>query len=215
MDDPVLFGATYSVYTRIVRLVLLEKAVQYRFEEVDIFDPSGPPASYLRLHPFGRIPALRHEQFELYEAVAISRYVDDCFPGIQLQPAGARGRARVAQIVSILDSYAYRPMVWDTFVERVRKPQRNESPDEQKIEAAVARSKLCLEVLQRLMGEDQWLVGDELSLADLHAAPMIAYFAAAPEGAAALARHPRLLTWWDQISMRVSMRSTTSPLINR
>lgn len=147
--------------------------------------------------------------------MAISRYVDDCFPGIQLQPAGARGRARVAQIVSILDSYAYRPMVWDTFVERVRKPQRNESPDEQKIEAAVARSKLCLDVLQRLMGEDQWLVGDELSLADLHAAPMIAYFAAAPEGAAALARHPRLLTWWDQISMRVSMRSTTSPLINR
>lgn len=53
MDDPVLFGATYSVYTRIVRLVLLEKAVQYRFEEVDIFDPSGPPASYLQLTPSG------------------------------------------------------------------------------------------------------------------------------------------------------------------
>jgi glutathione S-transferase len=33
----VLFGAPYSVYTRIVRLVLAEKGVPHALAEVDIF----------------------------------------------------------------------------------------------------------------------------------------------------------------------------------
>ena len=37
MPDPVLFGAAYSVYVRIVRLALAEKRVPYRLHEVDVF----------------------------------------------------------------------------------------------------------------------------------------------------------------------------------
>ena len=36
-----LFGAEYSVYTRIVRLALEEKGVSYRLEPVDIFAEDG------------------------------------------------------------------------------------------------------------------------------------------------------------------------------
>jgi len=41
MVDPVLYGAAYSAYTRIARLVLAEKGVAYRLEEVDVFAPGG------------------------------------------------------------------------------------------------------------------------------------------------------------------------------
>ena len=96
MSDPVLFGATYSVYTRVARLALHEKGVAHRFEEVDIFDPAGPPASYLGRQPFARIPALEHDGFTLYETVAIAQYVDEAFPGprrkstFQRLPTGCR-----------------------------------------------------------------------------------------------------------------------------
>jgi glutathione S-transferase len=216
MGDPVLFGAAYSVYTRIARLALAEKSLAYRFEEIDIFDASGPPASYLRQHPFGRIPAFEHDGFELYETAAITRYVDEAFPGPGLQPGGPRGRARVAQLVGVLDSYGYRSMVWDIYVERVRRPLRNEISDEGKIAKAVGLAKLCLDELERFMGESSWLAGagDGPSLADLHAAPMFAYFRVAPEGSAILASRPRLSAWWERISQRSSMRATPSPLID-
>jgi glutathione S-transferase len=216
MGEPVLFGAAYSVYTRIARLALAEKSLAYRFEEIDVFDPSGPPASYLHRHPFGRIPAFEHNGFELYETAAIARYVDEAFPGPALQPGGPRGRARVAQLVGILDSYGYRSMVWDIYVERVRRPLRNEISDEGKIAKAVGLAKLCLDELERFMGESLWLAGagDGPSLADLHAAPMLAYFRAAPEGSAMLASRLRLSAWWERISQRSSMRATRSPLID-
>jgi len=37
---------------------------------------------------------------------------------------------------------------------------------------------------------------------------MIAYFAAAPEGAALLEKHPRLAAWWARLSRRKSFAAT-------
>jgi len=211
-----LFGATYSVYTRIARLTLAEKEVAYAFEEIDVFGPSGPPHSYFGRHPFGRIPALSHDGFDLFETQAICRYVDEAFQGMPLQPQSARGRARMSQIIGLLDSYSYRPMVWDIFVERVRKPAQGQTSDEEKIAKAVAASQRCLDVLAGLMGGSEWLAGagEEPSLADLHAAPMIAYLAAAQDGAALLVRHPRIAAWFGRMKARPSMLATPSPLVD-
>jgi len=81
----VLHGYRYSVYVRIVRLVLAEKGVAYDRVEVNPFAPDRP-ASYLALHPFGRVPVMVHDGFSLYETGAITRYLDRAFPVPSLQP---------------------------------------------------------------------------------------------------------------------------------
>ena len=91
--EPTLFGAEYSVYTRIARLALEEKGGPYAFEPIDIFARDGPPDGYLERHPFARIPAFEHAGFQLYEAGAITRYVDEAFSGPALQPSGLKPRA--------------------------------------------------------------------------------------------------------------------------
>jgi glutathione S-transferase len=215
MKEPIVFGAAYSVYVRAVRLALEEKQVPYRLVEIDIFAAGGPPADYLSRHPFGRIPAFEHAGFRLYEAGAITRYVDDAFPGPTLQPSQPRPRARMNQVVSILDSYAYRTLVWDIFVERVRAPQQGRQASEDRIGSALLVASKCLSALQDMMGDGPFLCGEDLSLADLHAAPMFAYFVLAPEGAALLAEHVGLHRWWDCMSQRASMTATHSPLENQ
>lgn len=212
VDKPVVFGAAYSVYVRAVRLVLEEKQVDYRLEEIDIFAPGGPPAEYLARHPFGRIPAFEHAGFRLYEAGAITRYVDDAFTGPTLQPREPKPRARMNQVISILDSYAYRTLVWDIFVERLRAPQQGRQPNEDRIRSALLVAAKCLTALQGIMGDGLFLCGADVSLADLHAAPMFSYFVLAPEGAALLAEHDGLRRWWDRMSQRASMTATHSPL---
>ncbi len=104
-----LIGYHHSVYLRIARLVLLEKGVAFEHLEVDPF--AEVPAWYLALHPFGRVPALRHDGFVVYETSAIARYVDVAFPGVRLVPEGAQAQGRMQQVISIVDSYGYWPMV--------------------------------------------------------------------------------------------------------
>src|SRR5690242_15556747 len=127
MSDPIVYGAAYSVYVRIVRLALEEKGIPYRLTEVDIFAEGGPPADYSARHPFGRIPAFEHDVFRLYETGAIARYVDEAFPGPTLMPREAKARARANQVMSIVDNYAYPAMVWGVFVEGVRAPAQGKT----------------------------------------------------------------------------------------
>ena len=103
-SHPIVFGAPYSVYVRAVRLALEEKGVPYELVPVDIFAPGGPSPEHRERHPFGKIPALEHAGFRLYEAGATTRYVDEAFPGPRLQPEEPRSRARMNQIIGILDS---------------------------------------------------------------------------------------------------------------
>ena len=208
MREPIVFGAAYSVYVRIVRLALAEKGIAYRLQEVDIFADGGPPPDYLARHPFGRIPAFEHDGFRLHETSAIARYVDEAFAGPRLQPDDAKWRARMNQVIGILDSYAYRPLVWDIYVERMSAPREGRAADEAKIVAALPRARLCLDVLAELMADAPFLAGEDPTLADLHAAPMFAYFQAAPEGAAMMAERPSLVAWWRRMVARPSMTAT-------
>lgn len=211
-DSVKIFGVGYSVYVRIARLALEEKGVPYELDEVDIFASGGLTSAYLQRHPFGRIPAFEHNGFRLYETGAIGRYVDEAFDGPPLHPQKPQGRARMSQIISILDNYAYRTLIWDIFVERVRAPAEHRTPDEVRISSALPKAKVCLETLEDIVGDSQWLTGQRLTLADLHAAPMFAYFMLTPESGELMAPCPHLQEWWKAVSTRESMAATRSPL---
>lgn len=203
-----LYGAPYSVYTRSARLALIEKGVDYRFDEVHVFAPGGAPAEHLARQPFGKIPAFEHDGFALFETGAILRYVDEAFAGPALQPRDARSRARMTQAISVCDSYLYPHGVWGIFVERVSKPKRGETANEEKVAASLPRAAACHAVLADILGDQDYLCGDTLSLADLHAAPMLACLTMTDEGRAMMAAHPKLQQWWQRMAVRPAMQQT-------
>lgn len=209
--EPILYGAPYSVYVRTVRLTLEEKGIHYNLVPIDIFAERGPPADYLLRHPFGRIPAFEYLGFRLYEAGAIIRYIDENFAAPALQPSSPAGRARVSQILSILDSYLYRPLVWDIYIERVEAPKQGRPTDEARIQAALPKAAVGLSALEQIMGAEPFFAGPNLTLADIHAASMFAYFVLAPEAQVLLADHPLLRIWWARVAARPSMKATAYP----
>ena len=88
------------------------------------------------------------------------------------------------------------------------RPREGKPSDEEKIAAALPKARTVLATLARLKRSGSWLLGDDLTLADLHAAPIFAYFLKAPEGKAMLADHPELTAWWSAMSARPAFRST-------
>ncbi|CAN5303971.1 glutathione S-transferase family protein [soil metagenome] len=205
-----LYGAPYSVYVRAVRMALAAKRYPYRLVPVDVFAPGENTEAYRKLHPFGRIPVLQHGRFTLYETAAINRYIDEAFPGPNLQPPTPRSRARMVQIMSMADSYGYRPLVWDVYVERVSNPREGKPTDEARIAAALPKARIYLAALSDLMESRKFLAAGALTLAECHTAPVIGYFAEAPEGSAMLAEFPRLDVWWARIAGTVAWQHAIS-----
>ena len=212
MPPPTLYGAAYSVYVRAARLALAEKGVAYDLVPIDIFG-GAVPGWYRALHPFGRIPAFEHDGFRLYETGAILRYVDEAFAGPALMPplADPRARARVNQIGGIVDAYLYRPLIWDIYVERCDAPAEGRASDEAKIAAAIPRVATCLAAIAELMdAAGPFLLGAQLTLADLHLAPMISLGRRAAEGLTLVEAQPKLARWWRVMRDRPSMAVTAT-----
>lgn len=202
MDRVTLFGAAYSVYVRIVRLVLTETGVPYELVEIDIFAKDGVPTDYLQRHPFGRIPAFEHDGFRLFETDAIVAYIVDRFGGDGLLPADAKDRARMRQIMRIMDNYGYRALVWGIYVEEMERNRAGRlEPDE------LERASKCLGVIEGLAAPE-FLAGAQLTLADLWALPMLSYLKLAPSGAALLRETPMLSAWLDRMQIRPSVQET-------
>ena len=206
-----VYGADYSCYVRIVRLALEEKGVPYRLVPVDIFAEEERTPEYLVRHPFGKIPSFDHDGFMLYEASAISRYVDAAFDGPSLLPGDPRTIARVEQIISVCDSYVYQPLVWDVYVERLEKAGRGEKSDEDRIADGLDKAKISLTAITKLMSGKTWLAGDDITLADLHLAPMMEFFLMTLEGRRVMASFPLLGAWWGRMRQRPSMLATPYP----
>ncbi|MGI9407330.1 MAG: glutathione S-transferase family protein [Hyphomicrobiaceae bacterium] len=206
-----LHGYKYSVYAWIARFVLHEKGVDYRWVEVDPF-ADDVSADYLAMHPFCRVPTLADGDFVLYETGAITRYIDEAFEGPALQPGQPRERARMCQIISIVDSYAYWPLVRQVFSHGFFGPRMERTSDPAEFRQGLEAAPRVLGALEGLAGGGPFLIGDAPSLADLHLAPMIAYFVMTEDGRTIFDRHERLQTWWRSISGRSAFAETKPDL---
>ncbi|RDD60923.1 glutathione S-transferase family protein [Ferruginivarius sediminum] len=201
-----LFGARYSVYTRIARLVLLESGIPHELEEVDIFRPAEVPSDYAARHPFMKIPAMEHDGFSLYETDAIAAYASALTSaGQDLVPSDPGSVARTRQIMRSMDNYAYPACVWGIYVPQHEGNVRNPVDRE-----AVARAERVLDALMDLSAAP-YLLGQSMTLADLWALPMLAYLNAVPTGRELLVKRPKLTDWLQVMRERPSVKTTRFP----
>lgn len=210
MSKPVLYGPGFSTYVRTPRIAFAEKGVDYELVEFNFLE--GMPKEQLARQPFGKVPAFEHDGFALYESCAISRYIDEGFDGPALQPKDAKARARMTQVISILDSYTYACTIGALVIQRLVMPKLGNEPDEQAIKSALPSVDKAMTVLNGVLGKNQFLAGDTFTLADMHLAPIFHYFTATEESAPILEPLGELRGWWDRVQSRESVKSTEPQL---
>lgn len=203
MADITIYGPSQSTYVRTARLACVEKGVSHTLEPVEL----GSEA-HAKLHPFKKIPAMRHGDFALYETSAITRYVDATFPGPALQPAELKAKARMDQWVSAVSDYCYQAMIREIVIQRVVVPMRGGKPDEAMIKAAWPKVEHQVAVLDKAVAASPYLAGNALSLADLFLVPIVFYVKVQPEGGPLLGRHKALSAWFERMASRPSFGAT-------
>jgi glutathione S-transferase len=209
MSDIVVYGVPGSPFVRAVQMGLEEKDVAYRVE------PVGPhelkTEAYLKRHPFGRVPAFEHGDLKLYETQAILRYLDDVFPTPAFVPTDPRAAAKMNQIIGINDWYFFPKAAASIVFQRVVGPALlGMTTDEAAITAAMPMAQTCVTELDRLLGSQRFLTGDQLSIADLMLAPQLDFLAATPEGKKLL-EGTGLKAWLARMNARASMIATQRP----
>ncbi|OKO90752.1 glutathione S-transferase [Bradyrhizobium sp. NAS80.1] len=208
MSEFIVHGVPGSPFARSVLATLEEKGAPYRVAPVVPGTLKTP--EYLAKHPFGRVPVLDHGDFSLYETQAILRYLDRILPEPKLTPSDPRRAARMDQVMNINDWYLFQGVGSVIIFHRVVGPRlMGLQPNEEAIKEAMPKAITVFAELARLLGDQRYLAGDDVSLADLLVAPGVEFFASIPEWSVLGAPHANLVAWLGRIQARSSMKATT------
>ena len=212
MPDPIVYGFPRSTYVNIVRLILTHKDVGYSFHDLE---PVMGKPEHLALHPFNRVPILKHGDFTVYETSAIASYVDQAFPGPRLTPQDVRLRARMNQWISAVNSYYYPYMIYHVTHERLVFPELGIASDEKVVAHALPKVELALGVMERELSHGQdYLLGPELTLADFFMLPSTFAFSLTEDGRAMYPKFPAFCRWrerMENLPTTKKLRSTLPP----
>jgi glutathione S-transferase len=193
MPDSIVYGFPRSTFVNIARLVLTHKDVPYVFHDLE--EVMGKP-EHLALHPFNRVPILKHGDFTVYETSAIVSYIDEAFGGPRLTPQDVHARARMNQWISAVNSYYYTYMVYHVTHERLLFPEFGIASDEKVVVHALPKVELGLGVVERELSHGQdYLLGSELSLADFYLLPSTSAFSLTEEGRQLYPKFPAFCRW--------------------
>lgn len=200
-----ILGPQFSTFVRSVCLACEEKGISYRYglkpdgKEVEFKGPS-----HLALHPFGKIPALLHDDHVIFETTAICRYLDAAFPGPSLQPADPVERAYVDEWSAALSCYVDQALVRNYLLEFAFPKGKDGSIRMDKVAEHQPAVLDMLGLLEHQLAGKPFICGEQYSMADAILTPMMDYLSGLPHAEELLAATPELKTWTERMQARDS-----------
>ncbi|MBY6154328.1 glutathione S-transferase family protein [Vannielia litorea] len=176
-------------------IFLHEAEIDYELRPVDFGKKEQKETWYMELNPNGRIPTIvdrGNDDFAVFESGAILWYLAEKYG--RFLPDDPKLRSETLQWV-MFQMGGIGPMMGQAmFFQRIAKPNGEEVP--YAINRYVNESRRLLEVLDtRLKGRD-WLVGDEMSIADIATYPWARTYFWATVSVEGL---PHLNRWFERI----------------
>jgi glutathione S-transferase len=206
MPKPEIIGSARSTYTRAVCMVCEEKGIEYVLTERPLRAPE-----ILAIHPFGKMPVLRHGHVELFESKAIATYLDRSFPGPCVFPSDPRLAALTEQWVSLVNTVMDRTLIRTYLFAYIAPKTADGEPDREAIEAVMPALREQIGVLDKAVAKTGYLVDDWFTFADINLLPILYRVRQFPEGAEALAAAADLAGYYERHAVRPSFTSTNPP----
>lgn len=191
MDTVELYGFAPSTYVRTARLVCAEKGIKYSLEPLEFRGES-----HREMHPYLKMPTLRHGDVTLFETLAIAAYLNEEFPGSDLEASAGIERARMFQWISVANGHLY-----DGIVGRFAGAETTDPK-------AIDQARSLLKPVDRALANHPFLAGDELTLADLFVLPMVLFADKAIGGSRLLSELPDIAEWQSRLANRPSVVRT-------
>jgi len=203
---PEIIGSLRSTYTRAACMVCEEKGIDYVLTETPLH------AAELRaIHPFGKMPVLRHGDVELCESKAIATWLDRSFPAPFVFPSEPRLAALTEQWVSLVNTVIDRTLIRTYLFAYIAPGTADGKPNRAAIDAVMPAVREQVSILDKAVAKSGHLVGDQFTFADINLMPILHRLQQAPEGATTLAGATNLAAYYQQHASRPSFQRTDPP----
>ena len=164
-----LYWGSGSPFAWRVMLTLEVKRLPYESKLLEFSKQEHKTPAYLQLNPRGKVPTLKDGDFVLYESIAIMAYLDRKYPTPPIFGTTAEQTGLIWRLVLECESYllsagdkVVRPLFFGKGLENVNE-----------IQTAAELIRRELEIVDERLADSNWLVGGEISAADIAIFPLV------------------------------------------
>ena len=212
-----LYWGSGSPFAWRVMLTLEVKRLPYESKLLEFSKQQHKTAAYLDLNPRGKVPTLKDGDFVLYESIAIMAYLDRKYPAPPIFGRTAEETGLIWRSVCECESYllgasdkVIRPVFFGKGLDKVDEIQQAAQTVSQELKA-----------IDECLANANWLVGPEISAADISVFPVIQILlrAASKEAAQPLnlglmplsKNYPNIARWMQRIEELPNYQRTYPP----
>ncbi len=211
-----------------VCLALAEKGVEWTPHAVNLFTQENTTDEYFKINPKGLVPAMIHDGVVITESIDILRYIEEKFPEPSLYPSDPEERQQVDNWMDlatdihlgVIKTYMYslvfgaskKPEGMKEYAEKQVDPELiafHEATikgfSEDTILAAEHDLFAFFDSMEKELGQHQWLIGDEFTLADI--TWFVQYFMMQRMGMVNFQNYPNVCRWARELMQRPSYKN--------
>jgi len=212
-----LYWGSGSPFVWRVMLTLEVKGLAYESKLLEFSKGENKTPDYLRLNPRGKVPTLKDGDLVLYESLAIMAYLDRKYAEPPLFGKTPEQTGLIWRVISECESYlvsagdkVVRPIFFGKDLEKI---------DE--IQQAAQAIRQELKSLDERLTHENWLVGGQISAADITVFPLVQLLQRAASKEAAQPLHlgilplahnsPSIAKWVQRIEALPNYQRTYPP----
>lgn len=205
MSQVHIYGVQFSTFVRCVQLVCEEKGISYSMGfEANNKSIEFKSEEHSTLHCYKKIPVLLHEGKSLSESTTICRYLDDNFTGPKLTPNSPWQKAKVDEWCQLLSTYINHSIIRDYILELIFPKGEDGKPRIDVMAANKPAALAGLALIAQQLGDQDYLMGDQFTLADALAAPTLYYARGLPDAFSLIEKNSVL----EQYILRLEQRNS-------
>lgn len=197
------WGTLRSTHACKTKVILEEKGLSYRIENLPTGHLWKKPPEMLARHPLGKVPYIEDQGLTFFDSTVIGEYLEERYPAPPLMPSDAVVRARVREAEQFVDEAILGgslPLIWMPYWSSPEK--RDNAAMQQGRDSLLKRDLPFIEKLLGAAGGGDYLCG-AFSLADTAMMPVAMVLEVEPPALDAL---PRVEKYLARLRQRPSYR---------
>jgi len=212
-----LYWGSGSPFAWRVMLTLEVKGLDYESKLLEFSKGENKSSEYLKLNPRGKVPTLKDGGFVVYESLAIMSYLDRKYPTPPLFGDSPEETGQIWRAISECESYLV--SAGDKVVRPIFFGKGLDKFDDIQQAAQTIRQELT--TVDEQLADSNWLVGEQISAADISVFPLVQLLlrAASKEAAQPLnlgllplaQTFPNIARWVERIEALPNYQRTYPP----
>jgi len=198
--DIQIYGPTFSNFVRSVMLICEENKISYTVGfKLDGEELTFKSEEHFDIHPYKKLPVIKHNSLILSETSSICRYLLNTFANEEVASQSYEKQAKIDAFSAIISLYIDKAIIRDYLLEFAFPKGENGEVRIDVAKNAQPAAIAALQIVEAELERGEILNGDKMTTADALLAPMLHYLYTMPSVSNLLADFPKLISYLEKL----------------